>query len=274
LLDLVDRLGVSSLTIAGEVFARRILAALDDQPGRWRSESISHVLTSGGMLSEASKRGLLAHWPHASILDGFSSSEGFGMGWSVATKDNVPPTGTFTPGANLRVLDPAGEPVAPGSGIVGRLVVTGRLPLGYYKDPEKSARTFPEIDGVRAAVPGDHAIVLADGTISLMGRDSLCINSGGEKIFTEEVEGVILDHAAVADVLVTGIPDPEWGQVVAAVVSPEPGAVLTPEDVIAHVKSRLAGFKAPKRVVFVEVVPRGPNGKADYATVRRLVQSA
>ncbi|MFB4308286.1 AMP-binding protein [Actinomadura sp. GTD37] len=274
LLDLIDRLGVSSLTIAGEVFARRILATLDEYPGRWDSTSIRHVLTSGGMLSEASKRGLLEHWPQSSILDGFSSSEGFGMGWSVATKDDVPPTGRFRPGAGLRVLDEDGRPVAAGSGTVGRLIVSNRLPLGYYKDPEKSERTFPVIDGVRSAVPGDHAVVLADGSIQLMGRDSLCINSGGEKVFTEEVESVVLDHEAVADVLVVGVPDPEWGQVVAAVASLAPGRSLTAADVIAHVKDRLAAYKAPRRVVFVDMVPRGPNGKPDYPTAREMVTGA
>ncbi|TDB98186.1 acyl-CoA synthetase [Actinomadura sp. 7K534] len=273
LLDLIDRLGVASLTIAGEAFAHKILATLDERPGRWDSTSVRNVLTSGGMLSEASKRALLEHWPHASILDGFSSSEGFGMGWSVATRGNVPPTGRFTPGANLRVLDPDGRPVAPGSGVVGKLVVTNRLPLGYYKDPGKTERTFPVIDGVRSAIPGDHALVLEDGAIQLMGRDSLCINSGGEKIFTEEVEGVILDHDAVADVLVAGIPDPKWGQVVAAIVSLEPGRSLGADDVVSHVKARLAGYKAPKVVVFVDVVPRGPNGKADYGAARSLAEA-
>jgi 3-oxocholest-4-en-26-oate---CoA ligase len=273
LLDLIDRLRVSSLTIAGEVFARRILAALEQHPERWDGTSIRDVLTSGGMLSEASKRSLLEHWPQASILDGFSSSEGFGMGWSLATKEDIPPTGRFRPGKNLRVLDEDGRPVAAGSGVVGRLVLSDRLPLGYYKDPEKTRRTFPVIDGVRSAIPGDHAIVLDDGTIQLMGRDSLCINSGGEKIFTEEVEAVILDHAAVSDVLVVGIPDPEWGQIVAAVVSLEPGRSLAPHDMISHVKGRLAGYKAPKCIVFVDVVPRGPNGKADYGAARELAEA-
>ena len=273
LLDTIDQFQVKSLTIAGEVFARRILTTVEHDPDRWQSSSVRNILSSGGMLSEASKEGLLELWPDAMILDGFSSSEGFGMGWSVATKGNIPPTGRFSPGANTRVLDLNGDTVEPGSDVVGRLVVTGRLPLGYYKDVEKSERTFPEVDGVRTSVPGDQAIVLDDGTIQLMGRDSLCITSGGEKIFTEEVEGVILDHAAVADVLVIGLPDPEWGQTVAAVVSLDPDAEpIDARDVIEHVKSRLASYKAPRHISFVEQVPRGPNGKAKYDEAREIAE--
>ncbi|KAA1423035.1 AMP-binding protein [Mumia zhuanghuii] len=273
LLDTIDRHRVQSLTIAGEVFARRILAARAEDPDRWDVSSVRNLLSSGGMLSEASKEGLLELWPEASILDGFSSSEGFGMGWSVATKGNIPPTGRFSPGANTTVLDEEGKPVEPGSDVVGTLVVVGRLPLGYYKDPEKSERTFPVVEGERRSVPGDRAVVLEDGTIQLMGRDSLCITSGGEKIFTEEVEGVILDHPSVADVLVIGLPDPEWGQTVAAVVSLDPEApAIGADEVVAHVKERLASYKAPRHVAIVETVPRGPNGKAVYSEARRIAE--
>ncbi|WP_396655764.1 AMP-binding protein [Microbacterium sp.] len=272
LLDAIDEYRVGSVTIAGEIFARRVITARERDLTRWDSTSVRNVLSSGGMLSEASKAALLEMWPEASILDGFSSSEGFGMGWSVATKGNIPPTGRFMPGASVRVLGEDGAPVAPGSAAVGKLVITGRLPQGYYKDPDKSARTFPLVDGERTSIPGDNAIVLEDGSIQLMGRDSLCINSGGEKIFTEEVEGVILDHPEISDVLVFGIPDPEWGQSVAAIVSREPGARISADEVVAHVKGRIAGYKAPRRVSFVETVPRGPNGKPDYAAARELLE--
>lgn len=273
LLDAIDRYRVASLAISGEVFARRIVAALAAEPDRWDSSTIRNVLTSGGILSEQSKRDLLEYWPEATLLDGFSSSEGFGMGWSVATRGNIPATGRFSPGPNVWVLDENDQPVAPGSGVIGRLVVRNRLPLGYYKDPEKTAATFREINGVRTSIPGDHGILHEDGTIQLMGRDSLCITSGGEKIFTEEVEGVLLDHEAVADVLVVGLPDPEWGQRVAAVVSVAPGHQPTAAELTAHVKERLAGYKAPREIVFVDVVPRGPNGKADYPAARALAEA-
>ena len=270
MLDAIDRYGVSSLAMSGEVFARRILDAFEAEPGRWDSTTVRHVLNSGGMLGEATKRALLEHWPDAAILDGFSSSEGFGMGWSLATRDAIPATGRFSPGPSTQLLDTRGEPVKPGSGVIGRLVVRGRLPRGYYKGPGKSARTFAEINGVRSSVPGDHAILDAGGQIQLMGRDSLCITSGGEKIFTEEVELVLLDHEAVTDVLIVGLPDPVWGEVVAAVVSVEPGTAPSAADLIAHVKNRLAGYKAPREVALVATVPRGPNGKPDYPAARTL----
>ncbi|MER7274727.1 AMP-binding protein [Dactylosporangium sp. NPDC000244] len=273
LLDSIDRYRVASLAISGEVFAKRVVDTLAAEPGRWDSSTIRNVLTSGGMLGEQSKRALLEHWPAAAILDGFSSSEGFGMGWSLATKDNVPETGRFAPGPNVWVLDEHGQPVEPGSGVIGKLVVRNRLPMGYYKDPDKTAQTFREINGVRTSVPGDHGVVHPDGTIQLMGRDSLCITSGGEKIFTEEVEGVMLDHEAVTDVLVVGVPDPQWGQSVAAVVSVEAGSAPTAAELIGHVKARLAGYKAPKHVVFVDSVPRSPNGKADYPAARALAEA-
>ena len=272
LLDAIDAFDVASVTISGEVFASRILAAFDAEPGRWDSSSVRHVLNSGGMLGEASKRGLLARWPAATILDGFSSTEGFGMGWSVATRDDIPPTGLFSPGPNTQLLDSNGVPVAPGSGVIGQLSVRNRLPGGYYKDPEKSARTFHLINGVRSSVPGDHAVLRADGRLQLMGRDSLCINSGGEKIFTEEVELTLLDHDAVTDVLVVGVPDPVWGEIVTAVVAV--GRTVAAADLIAHVKERLASYKAPRRIAFVELVPRGPNGKPDYPAARAIAVSA
>jgi acyl-CoA synthetase (AMP-forming)/AMP-acid ligase II len=270
LLDAIDAFGVASVTISGEVFAHRILQAFYSEPGRWDSSSVRHVLNSGGMLGEASKRGLLARWPAATILDGFSSTEGFGMGWSLATRDDIPPTGLFSPGPNTQILDENEKPLVPGSGVIGRLSVRNRLPIGYYKDPEKSARTFQLINGVRSSVPGDHAILRADGRLQLMGRDSLCINSGGEKIFTEEVELTLLDHDAVLDVLVVGVPDPTWGEIVAAVVTVDDRAAVTVAELIAHVKERLAGYKAPKRIAFVDLVPRGPNGKPDYPAARAL----
>ena len=152
--------------------------------------------------------------------------------------------------------------------------VRNRLPLGYYKDPDKSARTFQLINGVRSSVPGDHAILREDGRLQLMGRDSLCINSGGEKVFTEEVELTLLDHDAVADVLVVGLPDPTWGEIVTAVVAVAGGRTVTADELMAYVKERLASYKAPKRIAFVDTVPRGPNGKPDYPAARELAAAA
>jgi fatty-acyl-CoA synthase len=272
LLDAIDRYHVSSVSISSDIFGQRILAALAAHPGRWDGSSMRELLNAGAVVSEATKRGLVGHWPQVSILDGFSSSEGFGLGWSVATRDSIPRTGHFTPGPNTIVVGEDGQRAEPGSAAPGLLAVRGRVPLGYYKDRAKSATTFVDIDGERYAVPGDRAILEADGSIQIVGRDSLCINSAGEKIFTEEVEAAIVDLGGVTDVLVVGIPDPQWGQAVAAVVSVEPGKEVSGTDVVAQVKSRLAAFKAPKHVTFVDIVPRGPNGKADYPAVRQLAE--
>ena len=162
--------------------------------------------------------------------------------------------------------------VTPGSGEIGRVAAGGFVPLGYFKDPEKSARTFRVIDGARYSFPGDMAQVAADGTLILLGRGSNVINSGGEKIFPEEVEEAVKRHEGIVDCLVVGVDDDRFGQAVTAVASLAPGADATEDDVIATVKQHLAGYKAPKRVVFVSQVPRAPNGKADYRTARQLAE--
>jgi fatty-acyl-CoA synthase len=165
-------------------------------------------------------------------------------------------------------------PVTPGSGEVGLVAKWGNLPLGYYKDPEKTARTYVMINGVRHLLSGDHATVEADGKIKLLGRGSHCINSGGEKIYPEEVEEALKTHPHVTDALVFGRPDPRFGQSIAAVVGLEIGAAIEADGLIAHVRSRLAHYKAPRRIVFVSEVPRAPNGKPDYDAARRLFEAA
>jgi fatty-acyl-CoA synthase len=147
------------------------------------------------------------------------------------------------------------------------------VPLGYYKDPERSARTFREVNGVRYAFPGDMATVEADGTITLLGRGSGCINTGGEKVFPEEVEEALKVHPAVEDTLVFGVPDERFGQQVVGVVSLVPGTALAPEAILAATRGRLASFKLPKRLVVVAAVPRAPNGKPDYAAAKRLFEA-
>ncbi|MQY29205.1 AMP-binding protein [Nocardia aurantia] len=209
LLDTVHGLRVRSLAMVGDAFGRPILETMAREPGRWDISCLGNLLSSGAFLSDAVKAGLLEQCPSLTIVDGFSSSEGFGMGWSISTKDDVATTARFEIGPHAAVLDDELRPVTPGSGVVGRLAVGNRVPLGYYKDEEKSAATFVTVDGVRMALPGDRAIVEADGRIQLLGRDSLCINSAGEKIYTEEVEAVLLGHPDVADALVVGVPDPQ-----------------------------------------------------------------
>jgi acyl-CoA synthetase (AMP-forming)/AMP-acid ligase II len=164
----------------------------------------------------------------------------------------------------IAVLDDDDRPVAPGSGVVGRIVTGGRLPIGYYRDPEKTAATFVTYEGERWLVTGDLATVAEDGSVELLGRGSQSINTGGETVHPEEVEGVLHGHPAVADVLVVGVPDERWGSAVTAVVQAQPGAEVTLEELVAHCKAELSGYKAPKHLVVVDKVLRSPAGKADY----------
>jgi acyl-CoA synthetase (AMP-forming)/AMP-acid ligase II len=270
LLDTIDRENVNVIAIVGDAFAKPILAALDEHPGRWKLSTLLAMISSGVMFSEESKRGLLKHRPTMMLVDAFSSSEAIGMGASVSSGSSTEHTAHFTLGPDVRVLDPeTGKNVTAGSGEVGVLALGGRNPVGYYKDEQKSASTFKEIEGVRYSIPGDFATVDSDGSIQLLGRGSVVINTGGEKVFPEEVEEALKLHPAVRDAVAVAIPDQRFGEVVAAVVELKPAAAVpTEQELIDHVKGRLAGFKAPKRVRFVESIERSPAGKIDYARHR------
>ncbi|HEY0301356.1 MAG TPA: hypothetical protein VGC36_08500 [Rhizomicrobium sp.] len=170
------------------------------------------------------------------------------------------------------MLDDDDRPIAPGSGLTGRLAVGGVLPVGYYKDEEKTNRLFKTIDGKRFSVPGDYAIVEADGRIILLGRGSNCINTAGEKVFPEEVEETLKTHPAVEDALVLGVPDAQWGQAVTGLVKLSPGAAFDEAAIRAHVREHLAGYKTPKRVLVAGVSLRAPNGKADYKSAAEFAR--
>ncbi len=172
------------------------------------------------------------------------------------------------------MLDDELRPVVPGSGQWGRLARRGHLPLRYHKDPEKTAATFVEIDGERWVLPGDMAIVAADGTIELLGRGSGCINTGGEKVFPEEVEAVLKGYPDVEDVLVVGVPDERWGARVIAVIQPRPGSTVRLEALQDQARHHLAGYKLPRELVPVEEVVRGPNGKPDYRWAEAVARKA
>jgi len=269
LLDTVERQQVNGLVIVGDPFSRPLLAALHAQPGHWDLRSLVMVISSGAMWSESIKQRLLAHHPGMLLVDAFSSSEAVGMGVSVSGAGNAAATATFTLGPDVKVLKDGGGEVVPGSDEIGVLALGGRNPLGYYKDDEKSARTFRVVDGVRYSIPGDFAQVDTDGTIRLLGRGSVCINSGGEKIFPEEVEEALKTHEAVRDAVVVGIPHPTFGEQIVGVielaaVSPDGAAPPAEAELINHVKERLASYKAPRRVRVVETIGRAPNGKVDY----------
>ncbi|HEX5008683.1 MAG TPA: AMP-binding protein [Hyphomonadaceae bacterium] len=272
-LDEMTRLRCGGLTIVGDAFAKPILDALQADPSRFDVSGMRVVTSSGMMWSPAVKRGLLAFMPNVSLYDSFGASEATGLGVSVTTASTAAEDAKFD--APNTVVVRAGDftPIAPGSGEVGLVAKWGNLTLGYYKDPEKTARTYVTINGVRHLISGDHATVEADGKIRLLGRGSNCINSGGEKIYPEEVEEALKTHAAVVDALVFGQPDPRFGQSVSAVVEPNPGAEPSQTELIEHVRRRLAHYKAPRHIVLTPKVPRAPNGKPDYTAAREIFEA-
>lgn len=274
LLDLVSTHRVSALCIVGDAFCAPIVEALESEPERWDVSCLRAVSSSGMVWSDGSKKRLLVHAPDALLVDLLSSSEASGMGRSV-TSAGKGGGGRFRLGSGSFVIDENDVPVPPGSGTVGRIAVRGILPLGYHNDPEKTAATFPVIDGERVSVPGDYGSVEADGTVTLLGRGSTSINTGGEKVFPEEVEEALRTHADVEDALVVGVPHERFGSVVAAMVAVRGGAGAAEPDLgerlVEHVRERLARYKAPRYVMAVDSVGRGPNGKADYVSVRRRI---
>jgi fatty-acyl-CoA synthase len=269
MLDTVEREKVNSIAIVGDAFAKPMLEALRAHPGRWDISSLLAITSSGVMFSEEVKQGLLEQHPYMMIVDVFSSSEAIGLGQSVSGAAATSHTAKFALGENARVIDDDGRDVEPGSGQSGKVAVRGFNPIGYYKDEEKSKATFIEIDGQTYSIPGDFAMVEADGTLTLLGRGSQCINTAGEKVFPEEVEEVLKRHPSVHDAVVVGLPDDKWGQSVNAVVELWPDGEFDEPELVDHVKNNLAGFKAPKRIVLIDTIGRAPNGKVDYKRLTR-----
>jgi len=257
-----------SIIIVGDAFARPLVDAL-----RGGEHDVRHVrsMTSSGMMwSPEVKQRLLEFMPDAVLFDSFGSSEGTGLGVSLVSRDAPPLEAKFEVASTIVVRPDDFTPVTPGSGEVGLVAKFGNLPLGYYKDPERTAKTYVMINGERHLISGDHATVEADGSIRLLGRGSHCINSAGEKIYPEEVEEAIKTHPAVFDALVFGTPDPRFGQTVSAIASLKQGASASEAEIIAHVREKLAAYKAPKKLVLAAVTPRAPNGKADYPAAKEL----
>jgi fatty-acyl-CoA synthase len=274
MLDAIHRRRPLSLTIVGDSFARPILNALDAQPGRWDVSSVAAVVSSGVMWSLEVKRGLLRHMPQAVLNDAFSSSEALGMGTSVMTRAGEVQTAKFALTDRCRVFDEDDRAVVPGSGVQGMVALGPPNPIGYYKDPAKTARTFRIVDGVRYSMPGDWCLVEADGSLTLLGRGNACINTAGEKVFPEEVEEALKTHPSVADALVVGLPDPKWGQAVTAVVELASDQPLDEAEVRAHVRATLAAYKAPKRIFVADRPLRVSNGKPDYPAARACAEAA
>jgi acyl-CoA synthetase (AMP-forming)/AMP-acid ligase II len=282
LLDTIESQQVNSMSIVGDAFAKPILRTLDAHPGRWDISSLRVIVSSGVMFAAETKEGLLRHNRRLIMVDALGSSEAIGMAQNTTTIDGTTNgsldgrsrTATFVLGPNTRILTEDGRTVEPGSNEIGRVALRGNTPIGYYKDPEKSASTFQIIDGVRWSIPGDWARIDADGTVHLLGRGSQCINTGGEKVYPEEVEESLKTHPSIADAAVVGLPDDRFGQSVTALVELLPGRAFSEDDVIAHVRQHLAAYKAPRRIVVVPTVNRASNGKLNYRELTELAASA
>ena len=258
------------ILIVGDVFARPMLAALDRQPGRYDLSALKVISSAGLIWSEANKKGLLRHLPWVVLADIFGASEASGLGYAITSRDHVMPTGEFIPGPKTVLItedDVVLGPGQPGEGMLGR---SEPLPEGYFGDPEKTAKTFRTIGGVRYGIPGDLARRDADGRMFLIGRGSLVINTGGEKVFVEEVEEALKALPGVNDALVVGLPSEQWGSIVVALVHGAAGGLPAEAQMRAGVTGKIAGYKVPKLFFQVDVMPRSDSGKADYKRAKAL----
>jgi 3-oxocholest-4-en-26-oate---CoA ligase len=267
--ELIAREQANFLVIVGDAFARPLVDALDANA---LDVSCCRVLLSGGaILSPSVKQALVERLPGTLVVDGYGASETGGQGQSVTVAGgDIAAAPRFQMNAETMVLDDDLEPAAPG--VVGKLARRGHIPLGYYKDPEKTAATFPVIEGVRWSVPGDHAVLDDDGMITLLGRGSVSINTGGEKVYPEEVEAALKSHATVQDAIVVGVPDARWGERVVAVVQPRPGAAVALDALQAHAGAHVARYKVPRDIVVVDEIVRSPSGKPDYRWARSVAR--
>lgn len=268
----IERERVNAVAIVGDAFAKPMLAALREAEARGQHydlTSLKVIGSSGVMFSSEVKRGLL-EYVDVEIRDSIGSTEG-AMGGSVVSR-SLPPVDTakFAFNPTTKVFNDRDEEIQPGSDEIGMIANGGVVPVGYYKDPEKSAKTFRSIAGVRYSFPGDFAQVAADGTLILLGRGSVCINTGGEKVFPEEVEEALKAHDDIWDALVVGVPDERFGERVVAVLSAKEGATVNEAALLEFARTRLAGYKMPRQLIFVETVQRAANGKADYKWAKEI----
>jgi fatty-acyl-CoA synthase len=272
--ETVQRERVTQAAIVGDAFAKPMLKALEEAEDRgtpYDLSSLQLLISSGVMWSADVKQGLMKRGSFI-CFDSLGSSEGVGFANAITAPGGEQATAKFTIGAQARVLKDDGAEVTPGTDEVGMLAVGGNIPVGYYKDEAKSEATFRVVGGKRWSIPGDFARVEADGTIVLLGRGSVVINSGGEKIYPEEVEEAVKLHPAVADCLVVGVPDERFGEVVTAVVALAPETSATADEIGAAITG-LSRFKHPRHYVFVPAIVRAPNGKADYKWAKETART-
>lgn len=274
--ELIGQEKVSTLTLVGDAMARPIAELLASSEGTYDTSSLFVIASAGAVLSRAVHEQLKGVFPNAMIINSFGSTEGGHQGSAIPGMDQGRegrPSFMMDPATNV-VFDEDFKPIVPGSGKIGWLARGGRVPLGYYKDEEKTAARFVTIDGKRWVLPGDQATVEADGRITVYGRGSGCINTGGEKVFPEEVEEALKSHPDVFDALVVGVDDERWMQRVAAVVEPRPGTNPTVDALQGHCREKIAGYKVPRQIVLVPSVMRFPSGKPDYTWAKSVVTGA
>lgn len=263
---LIEAEKVNLLMITGDAMARPLMDELNERPQAHDLSSMFAISSTAALFSQGLKDSFLDYFPNMVITDSIGSSEGGANGISVVAKGTAIQGGpTVAPVKDAVVLDDDLKPIPAGTGEIGRLARSGNLPIGYYKDPEKTAATFViAADGKRYVIPGDFARLEADGTITLLGRGSVCINSGGEKIFPEEVENALKSHPEVFDAVVIGVPDERFGERVVAVVQPRVGTTPSLEALQEHCRSHIAGYKVPRKLTVVDAIVRSPAGKPDY----------
>ena len=270
--ELIDREKVAFLVIVGDAFARPLIETFDRLDPSVDVSSLIVVLSGGAILSPTVRERWTERLPGALLIDGFGASETGSQGQALsAIEDGQSHAPRFRVNDETSVLDDDLVPTP--VGVVGKLARRGHVPLGYYKDPEKTAAIFPIIDGVRWSVPGDHARLEDDGSITVLGRGSVSINTGGEKVYPEEVEGVLKSHDAVFDAVVVGVPDDRWGERVVAVVQLRPGAAVRLDELVDHASAHVARYKVPRDLVLVDSIERSPSGKPDYRWAKNLAMS-
>ncbi len=272
ILSLVAAEGVSTLSIVGDAMAIPLVDEL--KANEYDVSNLAVIATAGAIISKSVQQEIETLLPDVMLVNSFGTSESGDLGRAASDEDSHEGRPSFYMGEDVTVLDEDGNPLEPGSGEIGRVARSGRLPLGYYKDPEKTADRFKEFNGKRWVLPGDFATIEADGRITFLGRGSKCINSGGEKIFPEEVEEALKAHPDIIDALVVGIPNPRFGSTVAAVFNTKGRKELSLDEVQAHCRQHIAGYKIPRQVSITETVERLPSGKPDYPWAEAIARKA
>jgi acyl-CoA synthetase (AMP-forming)/AMP-acid ligase II len=271
--EIAEREKVNSIMITGDAMGKPMVEVLDEADADFDLSNLFALTSSAALFSAPVKDEFFRHLPNILIIDAIGSSESGNNGMVTVTKGQTAMKSGPTVSAlgQTVVFDEDLRPVEPGSGVIGKIARSGDIPVGYYNDPVKTAEVFFEVDGVRYSMPGDFATVEADGTITLLGRGSVCINSGGEKIFPEEVESAVRSHPGVFDAIVVGAPDERWGQHVAAIIQAREGVRPSLEQIQAHCRDHIAGYKVPRELHVVEAIVRSPSGKPDYRWAAEVV---